>query len=39
MRGICYEKINNWESAESDLLASININNNLQESDAATARV
>ena len=28
MRGICYEKINNWESAESDLLASININNN-----------
>jgi tetratricopeptide (TPR) repeat protein len=26
MRGICYERINNWESAEEDLLKSLDIN-------------
>ena len=26
MRGICYEKINNWKSAEEDLLKSLDIN-------------
>ena len=25
MRGICYERINNWESAESDFLQSLKI--------------
>jgi len=26
MRGICYERINNWKSAEEDLLKSLDIN-------------
>ena len=26
MRGICYERINNWKSAEKDLLKSLDIN-------------